>query len=192
MITKTCTDIIREAALAEDFNVTDMISDELQANYNDCIKNMPIIPKELVGYSRDMVPVFTNESNYFVELDNVVKYMNSAEITDVKEAMENIAEANNLHLEQLSLVIESKDYMEAVLEEAIELSRLGDKSLLENCELSIKLINLLESEGISVVLTEGKLKDGIEKIKKDNAKKLKELKKKKDLKVKELKDKIKK
>lgn len=153
MITKSCTDIIKEAALAEDFNVTDMISDELKSKYSDCIENMPIIPKSLVGYKCDMVPVFQHESSYYVELDNVVKYMNSREITDVKEAVENIAEANDLELEQVSLVIESRQYMESVMKEAIELSKLGDKSLLENCELSIKLINLLEAEGIHVVLT---------------------------------------
>ena len=153
MLTKSCTDIIKEAALAEDFHVTDMISDELKTNYAECIKDMPIIPKELVGYKCDMVPVFTNESGYFVEMDNVVKYMNSCEITDVKEAMENIAEANELEASQLSLVIETREYMESVIEEANELSKLGDKSLLENCELSIKLINLLEAEGINVVLT---------------------------------------
>ena len=100
-----------------------------------------------------MVPVFTHESAYYVEMDNLMKYMQSRNITDVKEAMENVAEANRLELDQLSLVIESKEYMNSVLEEASQLSKAGDKSLLENCELSVKLINLLKAEGINVVLT---------------------------------------
>ena len=153
MLTKSCTDIIKEAALAEEFNVSDIITDELKSKYSDCMNNMPIVDKSLVAYNCNMVPVFQNESGYFIEMDNVVKYMNSFEITDVKEAMENIADANEIRLENMSLVIESKDYMNSIIESAIKQSKAGDKTLLENCELSIKLINLLESEGINVVLT---------------------------------------
>ena len=153
MLTKSCTDIIKEAALAEEFNVSDIISDELRSKYSDCMKNMPIIDKSVVAYNCNMVPVFQHESGYFVEMDNVVKYMNSFEITDIKEAMENIAECNEIIIGDLSLVIESKDYMDSVIESAIAQSKAGDKTLLENCELSVKLINMLESEGINVVLT---------------------------------------
>ena len=153
MLTKTCTDIIKEAALGEEFQVSDLISDELKTTYKECINAMPIIPKSLVGYNANMVPVFTHESAYYVEMDNLMKYMQSRNTTDVKEAIENVAEANKLEVDQLSLVIESKEYMESVLEEASNLSKAGDKSLLENCELSVKLINLLKAEGINVVLT---------------------------------------
>ena len=153
MLMKTCTDIIREAALSEEFNVSDIITDELRGNYSECMKEMAIIPKSVVAYNKNMVPVFHNESGYFVEMDNVVKYMNSFEITDIKEAMENIAEANEIRMENLSLVVESRDYMDAVIESAIQQSKAGDKTLLENCELSVKLINMLKSEGINVVLT---------------------------------------
>ena len=153
MLTKSCTDIIKEAAVSEEFNVTDIITDELKANYADCMACMPIIAKEAVAYNSHMVPVFQNESSYFVEMDNVFKYMKSFEITDIKEAMENIAEANDISIGDMSLVIESRDYMDSVIENAIEQSKAGDKTLLENCELSVKLINMLKSEGINVVLT---------------------------------------
>lgn len=153
MLTKSCTNIIREAAAAEDFNVSDIITDELKSRYSDCMCNMPIIDKSVVSYNCRMVPVFQNESGYFVEMDSIVKYMNSFEITDVKEAMENIAEANNIDLESMSLVIESKDYMDSIIKSAIKQSKAGDKTLLESCEVSIKLLKLLESEGINVVLT---------------------------------------
>lgn len=153
MLMKSCTDIIKEAAIAEDFNVSDIVTDELKSRYSDCMNNMPIVDKSLVSYNCRMVPVFQNESGYFVEMDNVVKYMNSFEITDVKEAIENIAEANEIRLDNMSLVIESKDYMDSIIESAIIQSKAGDKSLLESCEMSIKLLNLLESEGINIVLT---------------------------------------
>lgn len=153
MLMKSCTDIIKEAASAEEFNVSDLVSDELRANYTECIGNMIIIPKEVVAYNCNMVPVFQNESKYFVEMDNVFKYMNSFEIKDIKEAMENIAEANQIDLEDMSLVIETREYMDSVIESAIAQSKAGDKTLLENCELSVKLINMLKSEGINVVLT---------------------------------------
>lgn len=153
MLIKSCTDIIKEAAIVEDFNVSDIITDELKSKYDDCMNNMAVVNKSAVAYNCKMVPVFQHESTYFVELDNVAKYMNSFEITDIKEAMENIAEANDISLDDMSLVIESKDYMDSIIKSAIAQSKAGDKSLLENCEVSIKLINLLESEGINVVLT---------------------------------------
>ena len=153
MLIKSCTDIIKESATAEEFNVSDIISDELKSKYGECMSNMPIIDKSVVAYNSSMVPVFQNESGYFVEMDNLVKYMNSFEITDIAEAMENVAEANEIRVENISLVIESKDYMDSVIESAIAQSKAGDKTLLENCELSIKLLNMLESEGINVVLT---------------------------------------
>ena len=153
MITKTITDVIKEAAKTEEFNTNDFDSDELRNSFNECISNIPVIGKGIVAYRSEMVPVFKNESSYFVEMDNVVKYMNSWDIRDVKEAMENIAEANEIPVSELSLVIETKEYMESVIESASELSKLGSKELLENCELSVKLINMLKSEGINVVLT---------------------------------------
>lgn len=178
MLTKSCTDIIKEAAMAEDFNVTDIICDELKANYADCMSNIPVIAKELVAYNCSMVPVFQKDTEYFIEMDNVFKYMNSFEITDIKEAMENIAEANDISIEDMSLVIETKEYMDSVIESAIAQSKAGDKTLLENCELSVKLINMLESEGINVcLLGEGKVGDFI-KDKKDDIQKKIEAKKK--------------
>lgn len=154
MLVKSCTDIIKEAAaLNEEFNVSDVVSDELKLAYKECVKDMCIVPKELVAYKEHMVPVFKNEDSYLVEMDNVVKYMNSCEVTDIKEAMENIAEANELQLEDVALVIESREYMDSVIENAVEQSKLGDTSLLESCELAVKLVEMLESEGIKVVLT---------------------------------------
>jgi len=186
MLTKSCTDILKEAALAEEFQVTDYITDELKGKYSDCVKAMPIIPSKTVAYNCNMVPVFQNESAYFVEMDNVVKYMNSFEITDIKEAMENIAEANEIELEDMSLVIETREYMDSVIENAVQLSKLGDKSLLENCELSIKLINMLESEGINVcLLGEGKIGDFVKEKKDDIKKKLDAKKKEQEKKKKE-------
>ena len=153
MLIKSCTDIIKEAATSEEFNVSDIITDELKSKYGECMSNMPIVDKSLVAYNCNMIPVFQTEAGYFVEMDNVVKYMNSFEIKEIKEAMENIAEVNEIRLENMSLVIESKDYMDSIIESAIAQSKAGDKTLLENCEKAIKLIDILESEGINVVLT---------------------------------------
>lgn len=154
MITKSYTNILKEAAMADDFQVSDLISDEIKTAYDECIKEMVVIPKNTVAYRAGMVPVFQNESgNYFVEFDNMAKYMRSAEVTDVSNALYDIAEANDINVDKLSVVIESKEYMKSVLDEAIKQSKAGDKSLLESCELSIKLIEMMKSEGINVVTT---------------------------------------
>ena len=153
MITKSYTNILKEAAEAEEFNVTDLVTDEIKSAYDECIKEMTIIPSNMVAYRAKMVPVFQNESSYYVEFDNVTKYMKSAEVKDIAIALNNIAQANDIDLSSLSLVVESKDYMDSVIKEAIKKSKAGDKSLLESCELSVKLINMLKSEGINVVTT---------------------------------------
>lgn len=153
MITKSYTNILKEAALADDFQVSDLISDEIKTAYDECIKEMVVIPKNTVAYRAEMVPVFQNEYQYFVEFDNMAKYMKSAEVTDVSIALDNIAEANDIDTNKLSVVIESKEYMKSVIDEAIKQSKAGDKSLLESCELSMKLIEMMKSEGINVVTT---------------------------------------
>lgn len=153
MITKSYTNILKEAAEAEEFNVSNLISDEIKSQYDECVKEMTVIPKNTVAYKAEMVPVFQNESNYYVEFDNVAKYMKSAEVSDVAIALNNIAEANDINSSSLAVVIESKEYMESVIKEAIEQSKAGDKSLLESCELSMKLIEMMKSEGINVVTT---------------------------------------
>ena len=83
----------------------------------------------------------------------MAKYMRSAEVTDVSNALYDIAEANDINVDKLSVVIESKEYMKSVIDEAIKQSKAGDKSLLESCELSIKLIEMMKNEGINVVTT---------------------------------------
>lgn len=153
MLTKTCVDIIKEAALNEDYHVSDMISEEIKSYYNSCVKDMPTISKNIVSYDCAMIPVFQNESSYFVEMDNVVKYMTSCNVRDIKEAMNNIANENRISLSDLSLVVESKKYMNSIMESAAAMSKAGDKTLLEDCELSIRLLNMLKQEGINVVLT---------------------------------------
>lgn len=153
MITKSYTNIIKEAAESEEFNVSDVISDELKDKYNECVKEMVIVPKGTVTYTAEMIPVFENDSRYYVEFDNMAKYMKSCDVRDIKEAVDTIAEVNNIDESDLSVVIESREYMESVIEEAIEQSKAGDKSLLESCELSMKLIEMMKSEGINVVTT---------------------------------------
>lgn len=153
MTSKKGLDIIKEAAKAEDFEVSSLINTELKSKYADCIKDIPIIPKALVAYKAEMIPVFKNESSYFVELDNLTKYMGAWDIKDVKEALENVAEANDIPVSQLSLVIESKEYMQTLIESAVEMSKNGNKELLQECELAVKLINLFKQEGINAVLT---------------------------------------
>lgn len=150
--------ILKEAAKVEEVvagetDVTGVISDELQTRYKACADCIKVIDKGLVAYKEEMVPVFKADEEYFVEMDNVVKYMESCDVKDIKEAMTNIAEANEISVGSMALVVESKANMETTIEEAIELSKEGDKSLLEDCELAVKLINKLKQDGINVVLT---------------------------------------
>ena len=185
MLSKTFTDIIKEAALSESFNTSDMINEELRSDYNSCIKGMPVISKKYISYTAEMIPVFEHESSYLVEMDNIVKYMSSNDIKDIREAMEDIARENGISMSKLALVVETKQYMNSVMESAIQMSKAGNKALLEDCELSMKLLNMLKEDGIKVVLIgEAKSKkskkplDKIDDVKKDVKKSVSDIKKK--------------
>ena len=185
MLSKTCIDIIKEAALSENYNNSDMINEELRSDYNSCIKGMPVISKKYISYTAEMIPVFEHESSYLVEMDNIVKYMSSNDIKDIREAMEDIARENGISMSKLALVVETKQYMNSVMESAIQMSKAGNKALLEDCELSMKLLNMLKEDGIKVVLIgEAKSKkskkplDKIDDVKKDVKKSVSDIKKK--------------
>lgn len=151
MIMSNYMDIIKEVASTEDFTEEQYISTDLESKYNDIVKEMAMVSESVISYEAVMLPVFESKNKYFVELDNIVKYMNSQSITDIKEAVDNIAEANNISVSDMSVVLGSKEDFESTLEEAEKLADEGDTSLLEDCNLSIKFINYMKSNNINVV-----------------------------------------
>lgn len=69
-------------------------------------------------YSESYVPVFKLEEGYVIEYDMLSKYMNSNDITSIKEAMENICKENSITIEETSLLIESEDSLMNSIQEA--------------------------------------------------------------------------
>lgn len=148
VITKTPLEILKEAASMETFTVTDMLRDQIKAEFKDTYAEIDTV-EEAIEYRPEMIPVFesADKSAYYVEMDNVIKYMKSANIKNIKEALENIAEGNELKPESMAILIESDDWALSVLEEAEESE---DKAELEKIQESIQLIKKLKDSGINL------------------------------------------
>lgn len=86
-----------------------------------------------IYYGADYVPVLALESDgipiYAVELDNLSKYMESAEIDDMREALENVAECNNLSMGDVYLMIEDGDTISEAIQEAKSSKRISSKKI---------------------------------------------------------------
>lgn len=62
----------------------------------DSTKFIKTMPKSAFKYEASMVNMYEDELSYYIEMDDLEKYMNYTGITSVKEAIMNIAEENDL------------------------------------------------------------------------------------------------
>lgn len=148
---KTPLDILKEAAESETFSVTDMIKDQIKAEFKDTYAEITTV-EENVKYRPEMIPVFesTDKSTYYVEMDNVVKYMKSSGVKDIEEALYDIAECNNLSSDNMTILIESDDWAMSVLEEASKAKKADGKDPMDIIKKSTGLIKNLKKKGIKL------------------------------------------
>ncbi len=157
ILTKTPLDILQEAASSENFTITDMMRDALKDEFSDTYADITTV-EEAINYAPQMIPVFeaSDKSAYYVEMDNVVKYMRSANVKDINDALYDIAEANDLSADSMTILIESSDWAFAVLEEAEKADKAGDKSKMEKIKKSTQLLKKLKEKNIKVAKKKGK------------------------------------
>lgn len=150
MLNKSPLDIITEAAKTESFSIHDMYRDDIKDTFNNTVKNLMTVDSKLFTYAPERVPVFANEGAYYVEIENVLKCMETIKTNDILEALDMIAEANDVR--SLSLVIESVDYMQNAINEADDASKMGNNVQLEKCNAVIELVKTLKRNNINVVI----------------------------------------
>lgn len=123
IINKDSFQIFAEAAKTESFNTDNIFTSDVLADFEDTYKELRTISIDDIFYPAQSVPVMqvkkvTEGVQYCVEMDMLAKYMKSSGITNIKEALENVCEANEISIEECALVVESEDYARQVVEEA--------------------------------------------------------------------------
>ena len=118
--------------------------------------NIPEMDEISVTEAKDVIITETLFGKYYVEMVNLSPFMLDSGIKSISKALDLVAEANGLRHEDLGLVVESQDAINAKLENArIRAKKTGNKNILENMLIKIHkdnlLIKKLISEGHDVV-----------------------------------------
>jgi type II secretory pathway component PulF len=82
--------------------------------------------------------------------------MKSANITDVSEALQKLADHNSLDINEMCVVIESGDTLYEVLEEARKVKSPLYKTKIKNVKSSADLLGMLKTKGIKVAKKKSK------------------------------------
>lgn len=160
--------ILTEAMKSETCEIDctdDQLDDSLvQGDFDDIYDDTEELEDD-IDYSEDMVNVIQQEtasgSRYLVEMDNLAKYMQSSNITDVLEAITKIAECNSLDATAMCVVIESSESARQMLEEAKKFKKSDPtKSLVQGIKDSFDVIKLMKTKGIKVVKKKARGKKG--------------------------------
>lgn len=103
--------------------------------------------EEEVNYAAEFVPVMKIADNYYTEMQYLAPYMQNNDIRNVAEALNNIAEANNLAPKEVGLIVESQDCVTDKINEA-----LGKKNtkFLGKVKKGEDLVSKLKSNGFKV------------------------------------------
>lgn len=129
--------------------------DELEDEVESCKEY-----SEDIEYGADYVPVLALESDgipiYAVELDNLNKYMESAEIDDIREALENVAECNNLSMGDMYLMIEDGDTISEAIQEAKCSKKISSKKIKSSAGL--EFFKDLKNKKVKVIKKKSKSK----------------------------------
>jgi len=79
---------------------------------------IPEADEPIVTESTDVIITNTRDGEYYVEMVNLAPFMFDSGITNIAEALDIVAEANNLPKKSVGLIIESQDAVDAYLEAA--------------------------------------------------------------------------
>lgn len=124
---------------------------------------------EPITYMDEMVPVIKYGGNCLIEMSDLEKYMETNDITDYAEAVENIARVNRLNVSEMAVLVESQDYFEIAIHEAKKTHKALPKKMI-GIEKVLKAISSVKDKGIKVVKRKAKVKSGRVKTKKKKRK----------------------
>lgn len=115
---------------------------------------IPTLEEDAVFYTEEVVPVFgvnkVTGIKAVVELESVVKFMNSNDIEDIADAVTKIAEHYELNATDLGIVIESNEELEETVQEAKVAAKKGLKKALGKVGDAANALKDIKNKGIKV------------------------------------------
>lgn len=151
--------LLMEAAQCELATSDNVFEDEIETSFEDIWADLPEL-KDDIPYNEDAVLVLRTESAdevfTYAEYDNLAKYMEFSNITDVVEALDMLKE--HYGLEDLGIAVDSYDEACDVMKEAKVLGKAGEKLGLAKVSSSINLIKDLKNKGIKIFKKKGEKK----------------------------------
>lgn len=152
LVTNNTHHILIEACKSEACRADDILEDVIESSFEDTWADLPMLNQPII-YTEEQVPIFGigegAERAIVVEHDNLAKYMESNNVTDVVEALDRLKEYYSL--DSLDIVIESYDSAVEVVEEAKKLNqKAAEKSGLAKVKSSTDLLRDLKEKGVKV------------------------------------------
>lgn len=138
-------EIMAEAAKAETFETDNVITNAISSELKSAFGKIDTCPID-INFFKEMVNVIEDEGEYYVEMSDVSKYMVSQQVKTVKEALNDIAECNNIDVAKMTVVVESEEYFNAFLEAAKK-----DKKKEKELNGVAKLLKKMKKDKIKVV-----------------------------------------
>jgi hypothetical protein len=105
---------------------------------------------EEVIYAPEMVPVVKVGNDFLTEMQYLAPYIQNNGISSVAEALDNIAEANNLPPKSVGLLVESQECVTKMIDEALDKSKVAGSKVLGKIKKGEGLIDKLTKGGYKV------------------------------------------
>lgn len=143
-------DIIAESAAMDMLMSNDTIDESVTSVFESMVKDIPELYKDL-PYTEEVVPVFSDDNGgAVVELESVLKYMQTADIESCSEAVWNLAEYYNIPTSSIAVVIEDEDSLLEAVKEAKLSSKNGKKHKIKAVEKAKDALEDLKDKKIKV------------------------------------------
>lgn len=112
----TCS-LIEETSSVENAYVDSIYDQELMDTFINTFACLDELEEDVCTYIPEVAPVFESQGTYYIELEQVAKVADYNEVT-IAEAFIAIAEANNLDIDNMAMVVESDDIIGMIVAEA--------------------------------------------------------------------------
>lgn len=142
------TDVIIEAGNMDLASANNVLIESSANDFRSTYTALPTLEEGTIVYTEEAVPVFAYNNMAVVELENVVKFMESAEIENVEEAVRMIAE--HYGIKELGVVIESDEELGIAIEEAKSAAKKGDMKNGKKLEVASNMLKDLKDKGLKI------------------------------------------
>ena len=147
---KNPAEVIAEASMA-DMAASNILVESAADEFARECDSLSTLGADVVFYTEEVVPIFDAGNGVaVVEMDNLVKFMESSNIEDVGEAIDRLAEHYDIDPRNLGIVVEDADTIDDAISEAKVNAKHGDKKKLGVVAKAGDLIKDLKDKGVKI------------------------------------------